>query len=109
MSLKEYEESIKAQELGLQLDLNQQVKQHHIRIERLKNQCSFRIEAMETAMAELKLRTQLQVEQAMMHSAELESRIMNAAVPDEVEDRLIRSCEERLVLRNTAEARLVIN
>jgi len=64
---------------------------------------------METAMTELKLKTQLQVEQAMMHSAELESRIMNAEVPEELEDRLIKRCEERLILRNTAEARVIIN
>ena len=44
-----------------------------------------------------------------MHSAELESRIMNAEVPEAEEDKLIRRCEERLVLRNTAEARVIIN
>ena len=60
-------------------------------------------------MTELRLKTQLQVDQAMMHSAELESRIMHAEVPEEVEDQLIRRCEERLILRNTAEARLIIN
>ena len=109
MSLKEYEESIRAQELGLEVDLKHQAKVHEIRIARLKDRCAFRVEAMETAMSELKLRTQRQVDQAMMHSAELESRIMNAEVPEEVEDALIRRCEERLVLRNTAEARVIIN
>jgi hypothetical protein len=108
MSLKEYEESIRAQELGLQADLKQQAKVHAIRLAQLKDHCAFRVEAMETAMSELKLRAQQQVDQAMMHSAELESRIMNAEVPEQLEDELIRRCEERLILRNTAEARLVI-
>jgi len=34
---------------------------------------------------------------------------MHAEVPEEVEDRLIRRCEDRLILRNTVEARLIIN
>ena len=108
MSLKEYEESIQAQELGLEADLKQQAKVHAIRLAQMRDHCAFRVEAMESAMSELKLRTQRQVDQAMMHSAELESRIMNAEVPEELEDELIRRCEERLILRNTAEARLII-
>jgi SOS response regulatory protein OraA/RecX len=44
-----------------------------------------------------------------MHNAELESRIMNAEMPKAEEDKLIQMCEDRLILRNTVEARAIIN
>ena len=44
-----------------------------------------------------------------MHNAELESRIMNAEMPKPEEDKLIQMCENRLILRNTVEARSIIH
>ena len=75
----------------------------------IQSNCSFLLESMETAMEEIRIASARKVEEVMMHNAELESKIMNAEVPKEEEDKLIKMCENRLILRNTAEARVIIN
>ena len=51
----------------------------------------------------------LENERIQMQSCELESTIMNTSVPEKQINKLILECEEGLILRNTSEARDVIN
>ena len=44
-----------------------------------------------------------------MHNAELESQLASSAVPDSQQNSLIRELDEGLVLRNTSQAREIIN
>lgn len=82
---------------------------HLAQLNHLKSASLFRIESLELALNEMKLRQNREQERSKMELAEIESRVMNSVKTAAEMDSLVFQCENRLVLRNTQEARKIIN
>ena len=93
----------------MRLELNHRTRVMTAKIDRIQSSTGFLIESLQKALVETKCKSQRQIEETLMHNAELESRIMNAEMPKAEEDKLIQMCENRLILRNTVEARSIIH
>lgn len=102
MSLQAFEEHLKEQEFGLEAELKSLKIQYRNRVDGIRAQTSFRIEALEAALIETKLQQSKQREQAEMQLAEMESKVYNAFL-DNSSDELKRVEDvEKELLNNDA-------
>ena len=87
---------------GHDLEMEYRMRRAQNTMKDLREKAAFRLEAYELALTDLKLKQNLHIERTMMTNSELESKIMNATIPDHQVDTLVKECEEGLVLRHTA-------
>lgn len=64
LTLKEFEIALAKDTKGIELEMKFMEKRHQAQINHLKNNAAFRIEAMDSAMQEVKLKYQKQLNQA---------------------------------------------
>jgi len=77
ISLEEFERYLKQKEFGMEIELKNTKIQYRTRVDGLRAQASMRIEALESALIETKLKLQRERERADMTLAEMESRLLN--------------------------------
>mmetsp|Transcript_885 Transcript_885/g.1341 ORF Transcript_885/g.1341 Transcript_885/m.1341 type:complete len:170 (-) Transcript_885:1978-2487(-) len=83
MSLQELEQFLRQQQTGLQMELAMKEKQYRCRIDGIRNHTSMRIEALESALIETKIKLSRERERAEMRQAEMESTQFNQALNSE--------------------------
>ena len=77
MEWPDIEEWIKNQRTGLHMELEMKEKQYRCRVDGIRNHTSMRIEALESALIETKLKLNRERERAEMRQAEMESTLYN--------------------------------
>ena len=77
LSLEEFEKYLREQETALELENKNLKIQYRTRVDGIRAQTSMRIEALESALIECKLRMSRDRERADMQLAEMESRLFN--------------------------------
>ena len=77
ISLAEFEKFLKEQNFGMELENKSLKMQYRTRVDNIRAQTSMRIEALESALIETKLKLQRERERSDMRLAEMESRIFN--------------------------------
>lgn len=77
-------------------------------MEHFKEKTQFRIKALESALTDTKLIYKRKLEQQTMILNDFQSRIMNRVKPEKEVDKIVEMCENHLVLKNTREARTII-
>ena len=92
MSLEDFENFLSEQEFSLQIELKNAKIQYRTRVDGIRAQTSMRIEALESALIETKLRYQRERERADMQLAEMESRLLNSYMDnsDEAIERVVK-------------------
>ena len=80
-----------------------------MRIQRLSEKANFQITALESALTELKMSLRREREQNAMEVAEYQSALLNMVPEKKYVDELIVNIENGIILRNTLEARGIIN
>lgn len=88
MSLKEFEDFLKEQNFSMELENKNMKMAFRTRVDGIRAQASFRIEALESALIETKLKLQREQERSDMRLAEMESSIFNHSMnttTDEIE------------------------
>ena len=83
LSLQDFEKWIKEQEFCMEAELKNLKIQYRTRVDGIRAHTSMRIEALESALIETKLRLNRERERAEMTMAEMESRTMNLYVDRE--------------------------
>ncbi len=67
----------------MEIELKNLKIQYRTRVDGIRSQTSMRIEALESALIETKIRYQREMERAQMQLAEMESRLLNQSINDE--------------------------
>lgn len=78
-------------------------------MELLKQNSSARIEALESALIETKLKYKREIERLNMQISEKESIILNQFVEQKTIDELVKQIDSGIRIKNVAEARNIIN
>ena len=78
-------------------------------MEQLKQNSSARIQALESALIECKLKYKREIDQLNMHICEKESIVLNQFVEQQVVDDLIKQIDNGIRIKSVAEARTIIN
>lgn len=78
-------------------------------MELLKKNSSARIEALESALIETKLKYKREIERLNMQISEKESIILNQFVEQKTIDELVKQIDSGIRIKNVAEARNIIN
>lgn len=77
LSLAQFEQFLKEQNFGIELENKALKKSFRTRVDGIRAQTSFRIEALESALTEVKLKLMRERERADMRLAEMESVLFN--------------------------------
>ena len=77
MTLAQYEVYLKEQQLGMAAEMIANKNSYRNRVDGIRAHTSFRIEALESALIETKLKYQRESERAEMQLCEMESKQMN--------------------------------
>ena len=93
LSLQEFERELKEQQYGQEIELTKAKQQYMTRIDGVRNQAAMRIEALESALIETKLKYKRELDRAEMIRAEMESNLYNIHLN---QDRLDASIEEKI-------------
>ena len=99
MSLENFEQFLKEQEFSMAIELKNAKIQYRTRVDGIRAQTSFRIEALESALIETKLRYQRERERAEMQLAEMESRLFNTQLNNN-DDAILRLLKAEETLNN---------
>ena len=77
LSLAQFEQFLKEQNFGIELENKALKKAFRTRVDGIRAQTSFRIEALESALTEIKLKLMRERERSDMRLAEMESVLFN--------------------------------
>jgi len=84
-------------------------EEHDQKIQDMKDKFAFRIEALENALSETKMKSRRDYERISMHAQEMESRLMNTVKEEKHSDSLLQELEEDTAgIRSVKEARQII-
>ena len=84
MEWPQVEEWIKNQRTGLHMELDMKEKQYRCRVDGIRNHTSMRIEALESALIETKLKLHRERERAEQYQNEMESTLYNQSLNSEI-------------------------
>lgn len=107
-SLEQFEEELRKGKKGTDIYLEQMQARFVRNTDAIKDKAAFRIEALETALNKTKIALKMERERMTMLEQEEFSRLANNYKPVREMEGLIKQCDERLVLKNTAQARIII-
>ena len=108
-SLEEFENQLKYEEKGYQIELINHKKRCSFKIEQLKNMAGDRIDALERAIVTQKLKYNKIVENLTMQICEYESRQMNTVMSENQIQNIMKSAETNKKVTNVFEAKELIN
>lgn len=89
LTAEKFEEQLKQEQYGMKLELELRKEQFQTRVDGIRAATSLRIEALETALIETKLKYQKERERAEMRLSEMESQLLNRKRSEEQIDKTL--------------------
>ena len=77
MTLRDFENHLSDRELGCEIELQKKTNAFNSRVDGIRKATSFRIEALESALAQTKMKYQREAERAQMYASDMESYLLN--------------------------------
>ena len=83
LTAERFQEQLEKEENAMRMELRLRTAQFNTRVDGIRAQASFKIEALESALIETKIKYQREMERAEMKLAEMESQMLNKIKTDE--------------------------
>ena len=83
VTAQQFQEQLSREENAMRMDLQHRTAAFGTRVDGIREQASLRIEALESALIETKIRCQRETDRAEMRLAEMESQMLNKVKTDE--------------------------
>lgn len=109
LSLQEFEIELRRMETGQRLEHKRMVRLYDGKMTQMQQKTSMRIEALESALLQTKIKTNREKEHLNMYIGEMESRLLsNSKSVKQMDELIVQASGRAATLRSTAEARELI-